>query len=82
MINTTKGRSLVLFSAIAQSTAGVDCGVRFFIAGVVMLLGCALTGRRIWYSPQLIARSQRGGHIVEGTRSRCWAFAQPLRRSS
>ena len=29
-----------------------------------MLLGCALTGRRIWYSPQLIARSSAVGILL------------------
>jgi drug/metabolite transporter (DMT)-like permease len=31
------------------------CGVRFSIAGVVMLAVCAATGRRIWYSARQIA---------------------------
>jgi drug/metabolite transporter (DMT)-like permease len=31
------------------------CAVRFAIAGVLMLAVCALTGRRIWYSPRQIA---------------------------
>jgi drug/metabolite transporter (DMT)-like permease len=31
------------------------CAVRFAIAGVIMLAVCALTGRRIWYSPRQIA---------------------------
>jgi drug/metabolite transporter (DMT)-like permease len=43
--------------AVQSIPPGLMCGVRFSIAGVVMLLVCALTGRRIWYSPQLIARS-------------------------
>jgi drug/metabolite transporter (DMT)-like permease len=43
--------------AVQSIPPGLMCGVRFCIAGVVMLFGCALTGRRIWYSPQLIARA-------------------------
>src|SRR5260370_8691012 len=31
------------------------CAVRFSIAGVVMLAACALTGRKVWYSPRQIA---------------------------
>ena len=31
------------------------CAVRFSIAGVVMLAFCALTGRKVWYSPKQIA---------------------------
>jgi drug/metabolite transporter (DMT)-like permease len=43
--------------AVQSIPPGLMCGVRFSIAGVVMLFVCALAGRRIWYSPQLIARS-------------------------
>lgn len=50
--------------AVQSIPPGLMCGVRFFIAGVVMLLGCALTGRRIWYSPQLIARSSAVGILL------------------
>jgi drug/metabolite transporter (DMT)-like permease len=50
--------------AVQSIPPGLMCGVRFSIAGVVMLFVCALTGRRIWYSPQLIARSSVVGILL------------------
>ena len=41
--------------AVQSIPPGLMCGIRFSIAGVVMLAVCALTGRRIWYSPRQIA---------------------------
>lgn len=43
--------------AVQSIPPGLMCAVRFSIAGVVMLVVCGLTGRRIWYSPRQIALS-------------------------
>jgi drug/metabolite transporter (DMT)-like permease len=40
------------------------CGIRFSIAGVVMLAVCAATGRRIFYSPRQIASSAVVGLLL------------------
>src|ERR1700681_3112357 len=41
--------------AVQSIPPALMCGVRFSIAGVVMLAACALTGRKVWYSPKQIA---------------------------
>ena len=41
--------------AVQTIPPALMCGVRFSIAGVVMLAVCAATGRRIWYSARQIA---------------------------
>jgi len=46
---------LAIDIAVQTIPPALMCGVRFSIAGVVMLLVCAATGRRIWYSAQQIA---------------------------
>src|ERR1700679_3307255 len=48
---------LAIDIAVQSIPPGLICAVRFFIAGVVMLFVCALTGRRIWYTPRQIASS-------------------------
>src|ERR1700676_575733 len=40
------------------------CGLRFSIAGVVLLAVCAATGRRIWYSAKQIALSAVVGILL------------------
>jgi len=40
------------------------CGVRFSIAGVVMLAVCAAAGRRVWYSARQIALAAVVGDSV------------------
>lgn len=50
--------------AVQSIPPGLMCAIRFSIAGVVMLAGCALTGRKIWYSPQQIARSAVVGVLL------------------
>ena len=40
------------------------CAVRFLIAGVVVLAACALTGRRIWYSPKQLALASFVGVLL------------------
>jgi drug/metabolite transporter (DMT)-like permease len=48
---------LAIDIAVQSIPPGLMCAVRFLIAGVVMLFVCALTGRRIWYTPRQIASS-------------------------
>src|SRR5579872_2018051 len=46
---------LAIDIAVQNIPPALMCGVRFLIAGVVMLAVCAITGRTIWYSPRQIA---------------------------
>jgi len=46
---------LAIDIAVQTIPPALMCGVRFSIAGVVMLVVCAATGRRIFYSPKQIA---------------------------
>jgi drug/metabolite transporter (DMT)-like permease len=46
---------LAIDIAVESIPPALMCGVRFSIAGVVMLAVCAATGRRIWYSARQIA---------------------------
>ncbi|HEY1656933.1 MAG TPA: EamA family transporter [Candidatus Sulfotelmatobacter sp.] len=46
---------LAIDIAVQSIPPALMCGVRFLIAGVVMLAVCALTGRTIWYSPRQLA---------------------------
>jgi drug/metabolite transporter (DMT)-like permease len=46
---------LAIDIAVQTIPPALMCGVRFLIAGVVMLVVCAATGRRIFYSPKQIA---------------------------
>jgi drug/metabolite transporter (DMT)-like permease len=46
---------LAIDIAVQTIPPALMCGVRFAIAGVVMLAVCAATGRTIWYSPKQIA---------------------------
>jgi drug/metabolite transporter (DMT)-like permease len=46
---------LAIDIAVQTIPPALMCGVRFSIAGVVMLAVCAATGRRIWYSVRQIA---------------------------
>jgi len=46
---------LAIDIAVQSIPPALMCGVRFSIAGVVMLIVCAATGRRIWYSAKQIA---------------------------
>ncbi len=48
---------LAIDIAVQSIPPALMCGVRFSIAGVVMLAVCATTGRRIWYSAGQIALS-------------------------
>ena len=41
--------------AVQTIPPALMCAVRFLIAGVVMLAVCAITGRKIWYSPKQLA---------------------------
>jgi drug/metabolite transporter (DMT)-like permease len=55
---------LAIDIAVQNIPPALMCGVRFSIAGVVMLAVCAITGRRIFYSPQQIARSAVVGVLL------------------
>jgi drug/metabolite transporter (DMT)-like permease len=46
---------LAIDIAVQTIPPALMCGVRFSIAGVVMLIVCAATGRRIWYSARQVA---------------------------
>ncbi len=46
---------LAIDIAVQSIPPALMCAVRFSIAGVVMLLVCAATGRKIWYSAKQIA---------------------------
>jgi len=46
---------LAIDIAVQSIPPALMCGVRFSIAGVVMLIVCAATGRIIWYSAKQIA---------------------------
>jgi drug/metabolite transporter (DMT)-like permease len=46
---------LAIDIAVQTIPPALMCGVRFSIAGVVMLAVCAATGRKIWYSARQIA---------------------------
>lgn len=46
---------LAIDIAVQSIPPALMCGLRFSIAGVVMLAVCAATGRRIWYSAKQIA---------------------------
>src|SRR5271156_3148311 len=55
---------LAIDIAVQSIPPALMCGVRFSIAGVVMLVACAATGRRIWYSARQIALSAVVGLLL------------------
>jgi len=55
---------LAIDIAVQSIPPALMCGVRFSIAGVVMLAVCAATGRRIWYSVRQIALSAVVGILL------------------
>lgn len=50
--------------AVQTIPPALMCGLRFSVAGVVMLAVCAATGRRIFYSPRQIALSAIVGLLL------------------
>lgn len=46
---------LAIDIAVQSIPPALMCGLRFSVAGVVMLAVCGLMGKRIWYSPRQIA---------------------------
>ncbi len=50
--------------AVQTIPPALMCGIRFSIAGVVMLVVCLATGRRIWYSAQQIALASLVGILL------------------
>src|SRR5580700_5379871 len=58
---------LAIDIAVQTIPPALMCGVRVSFAGVVMLAGCAATGRRIWYSArQILLASVVGILLVMG----------------
>jgi drug/metabolite transporter (DMT)-like permease len=55
---------LAIDIAVQSIPPALMCGMRFLIAGVVMLVVCALTGRTIWYSPRQIALAASVGILL------------------
>jgi drug/metabolite transporter (DMT)-like permease len=55
---------LAIDIAVQSIPPALMCGVRFSIAGVVMLAVCAATGRRIWYSARQIALASVVGVLL------------------
>jgi len=50
--------------AVQTIPPALMCGLRFSVAGVVMLIVCAATGRKIFYSPQQIGRAAVVGLLL------------------
>jgi drug/metabolite transporter (DMT)-like permease len=61
--------------AVQSIPPALMCAVRFSIAGVVMLAVCALTGRKVWYSPKQIALAAVVGLLLlmGGNLTLAWA---------
>src|SRR3984957_11835485 len=55
---------LAIDIAVQSIPPALMCGLRFSIAGVVMLAVCAATGRRIWYSARQIALASVVGILL------------------
>ena len=64
--------------AVQAIPPALMCGVRFSLAGVVMLAACALTGRKVWYSPKQIALAAVVGLLLLISGS-CHAGGEPER---
>src|SRR5271156_3182647 len=55
---------LAIDIAVQSIPPALMCALRFSIAGVVMLIVCAATGRRIWYSARQIALASVVGILL------------------
>jgi drug/metabolite transporter (DMT)-like permease len=55
---------LAIDIAVQTIPPALMCGLRFSIAGVVMLAVCAATGRKIWYSAKQIALASMVGILL------------------
>src|SRR5580693_8178803 len=55
---------LAIDVAVQTIPPALMCGVRFSIAGTVMLAVCAATGRKIFYSPKQIALASIVGLLL------------------
>ena len=66
---------LAIDIAVQSIPPALMCGVRFSVAGVVMLIVCAATGRRIWYSAKQIALAAVVGILLlmGGNLTLAWA---------
>jgi drug/metabolite transporter (DMT)-like permease len=61
--------------AVQTIPPALMCGIRFSVAGMVMLVVCALTGRKVLYSPRLIALAAIVGLLLlmGGNLTLCYA---------
>lgn len=50
--------------AVQTIPPALMCAVRFLVAGVVMLAVCAVTGRKVWYSPKQLALTALVGVLL------------------
>src|SRR6202161_2498842 len=66
---------LAIDIAVQTIPPALMCGLRFSIAGVVMLAVCAVMGRRIWYSARQIALASVVGILLlmGGNLTLAWA---------
>jgi drug/metabolite transporter (DMT)-like permease len=66
---------LAIDIAVQSIPPALMCALRFSVAGVVMLVVCAATGRRIWYSPKQIALAAVVGILLlmGGNTTLSWA---------
>src|SRR5580693_1282180 len=66
---------LAIDIAVQSIPPALMCGVRFSIAGVVMLAVCAATGRRVWYSARQILLASVVGLLLlmGGNLTLAWA---------
>ncbi len=66
---------LAIDLAVQSIPPALMCAVRFSIAGIVMLVVCAATGRRIWYSAKQIALAAVVGILLlmGGNLTLAWA---------
>jgi drug/metabolite transporter (DMT)-like permease len=55
---------LAIDIAVQSIPPALMCALRFSIAGLVMLIACAATGRRIWYSARQIALASLVGILL------------------
>jgi drug/metabolite transporter (DMT)-like permease len=55
---------LAIDIAVQSIPPALMCGVRFSIAGIVMLIVCGATGRKVWYSAKQIALASVVGILL------------------
>ena len=55
---------LAIDIAVERIPPALMCGIRFFIAGVFMLIFCGIRGRRIWYKPRQLGQMVMVGLLL------------------